>query len=148
MCHSPSRCNSSRPQFHFTLLLIKIIWNMQAEVFCKAAKNGDLALVRASITAGIPLDCTDEVRNRLCRNSHDHDYYCITSSYLYLSLSLLFLSNNLSLLLTLSHYHSLSVSPLTSFQSLNLAPSYLSSIFSQFMWNWSPLFFSMPLESS
>ena len=142
---SPSRCNSSRPQFHFTLLLIKIIWNMQAEVFCKAAKNGDLAQVRDSIGAGVSLNCTNQVRNRLCRNSYDHDYYHVTSSYLYLSLSFLFLSNNLSLMSILSHYHLLSVSPLSSFQSLTLAPSHLSFVFSLHMWNWSPLFFSIPL---
>ena len=123
MCHSPSQCYCLRFQFHFTLSLMKIIWNMQEEVFCGAAKNGDLARVSASIAAGVSLNCTDEVRNSLCRNSHDHDYYRITNSYLYLSLSLLFHTDNLSLLLTLSHYHLLSVSPLTSFQSLTLAPS-------------------------
>ena len=141
MCHSSSQFYCLWSQFHFTLSLMKIIWNMQAEVFCEAAKNGDVARVRASIAAGVSLNCTDEVRKSLCRNSHDHDYYRITSSYLYLSLSLLFLSDNLSLLLKLSHYHLLSVSPLTSFQSLTPAPSYLSSVFSLFLWNWSPLFF-------
>ena len=62
---------------------------MQAEIFCEAAKNGDLAQVRDSIGAGISLNCTNEVRNRLCRNIYDHDYYHVTSSYLSLSLSVI-----------------------------------------------------------
>ena len=70
---------------------------MQAEVFCKAAKNGDLAQFRDSIGAGISLNCTNEVQNRLCRNSYDHDYYHVTSSYLSLSLYHSFFSLTTSL---------------------------------------------------
>ena len=38
---------------------------MQADIFIEAATNGDLAQVRKSIAAGVPINCRDEVRNYL-----------------------------------------------------------------------------------
>ena len=76
---------------------------MQAEIFCTAAQYIDLTQVVDSIAASVSsLGCTDELRNRLCRNSSDQHYHRIASSYLYLSKSFLFLSNSLSLSLLLT----------------------------------------------
>ena len=52
-------------RFHFTFSQTKIIIYVQADIFIEAATNGDLAQIRKSIAAGVPINCRDEVINYL-----------------------------------------------------------------------------------
>ena len=71
MRHLSSQYHCSWPKsmfvlrFHLTFSQTKIVWYVQADIFIKAATNGDLAQVRKSIAAGVPINCRDEVINYL-----------------------------------------------------------------------------------
>ena len=60
---------------------------MQAEIFLKAAGNGDLAQIRVSIAAGVSANSTDEVRNHLCLNSCHHISVSLYHSFFNLIIS-------------------------------------------------------------
>ena len=100
MRHLPSQYHCSWPKsmlvlgFHFTFSQTKIIWYVQADIFIEAAANGDLAQVRKSIAAGVPINCRDQVRNYLSLPvttvitvSYPHIYLSLFHSIFFLTLS-------------------------------------------------------------
>ena len=100
MRHLPSQYHCSWPKsmfvlrFHLTFSQTKIIWYVQADIFIKAAENGDLAQVRKSIAASVPINCRDQVRNYLSLSvtmiitvSSPHIHISLCHSIFFLTLS-------------------------------------------------------------
>ena len=100
MRHLPSQYHCSWPKsmfvlrFHLTFSQTKIIWYVQTDIFTKAAENGDLAQVRKSIAASVPINCRDQVRNYLSLSvtmiitvSSPHIHISLCHSIFFLTLS-------------------------------------------------------------